>query len=124
MSQHLFSGTWHNTLGSEMNIEVDASGSIKGKFRTAVGRPETAHIWKDRWFDVVGFVNGDSISLAINYAPASGATSVISGTLQVDGEQKKIEALSYTRFGLAKEDKWREVVSMAQTFVNGPAPKI
>jgi|GEM_PF-6671305 len=121
-NQH-FSGLWHNKFGSELELEVDSSGQVKGHFKTAVGREETKNLWQDQWFKVIGSVNGELISLIINYAPASETLSTINGIL-IRGENNThhIETLSYTRFNLPADQKWREVVTLALTFKPGPAP--
>lgn len=114
--QEKFSGLWRNKYGSVMKLEVDMQGRVQGKFQTAVGRDELAHLWKDQWFDVVGFVNRDSISLAITYGTEIGTMMVISGILDSINNQDKIETLSYTRFSASEKDKWRETTAAALTY--------
>lgn len=119
-----FSGVWHNKYGSEISLEADDQGRVIGGFRTAVGRAETKHIWKDRSFDVIGFTNGPLISLAVNFGPDSLGMSVISGKLTSDKNgEKRIETLSYTRFSLPEEEQWRETNAASLTYLPGPFPK-
>lgn len=118
-----FSGIWHNQYGSELKLEADAEGRVIGKFRTAVGRAETKHIWKDRWFDVIGFANGELISLAINYGSEARGMSVISGKMLCNGSDRKIETQSFVRFSLVKEEGWRELNVCSVDYFPGPALK-
>jgi hypothetical protein len=119
-----FSGIWHNKYGSEIKLEIDEQGRVIGGFRTAVGRAETKHIWKDRWFEVVGFSNGNLISLVVNYGPDVHGMSVISGKLVTDESgAKNVETLSYTRFSLPEEEQWRETNAAALTYFSGSSSK-
>ena len=119
-----FSGLWHNKYGSLLELEVNSNDQVSGRFKTAVGRDETKSLWQDQWFNVLGFVNGELISLVVNYAPASQAISTINGILSRDENNAYlIETLSYTRFNLSTDQKWREVVAAALTYKPGPAPE-
>lgn len=107
-----FSGTWRNKYGSEVNLEVDDCGLVKGKFRTAVGRPELVDVWKDRWFDVIGSVNGRLIAFTINYGPRAKSLATVVGKL----DEGKMETHSYVHFDLDDQDAWRQTVTNALTY--------
>lgn len=125
MNNQRFSGAWHNQYGSEIRFEVDESGSLKGKFRTNVGRNETRELWADTWFDVVGFVNGDLISFVINYH-SIGTISAVSGRYvskeKSKSEMNKIETVGYTSFNFSERDQWRSTAVTTNTYKPGPSP--
>lgn len=118
-------GSWHNGYGSDMNLEVDDSGVVRGKFRTAVGRAETKTLWQNRWFDVIGFVNGDLLSFVVNF-DSPGAMLVANGRLvrsETEGAPVHcIETISLNRFNLPDEDSWKSVTTNACNYERGPSP--
>ena len=65
-----FSGKWKNNLKSDMDIAVDASGKVTGKYRTGVGNPTPAEE-----FDLVGFATGDLLSFTVNFGQYGSLTS-------------------------------------------------
>jgi hypothetical protein len=115
-----FTGKWINNYGSEAHLEVDAAGRVLGKFRTAVGREETEHLWKNKWFDVTGYAGGDVISFVTNFTEA-GVISVVSGKIVTlkNGEQK-LETITHTRFSLPEKDTYRENVIASLVYERAP----
>jgi hypothetical protein len=65
-----FNGDWTNELGSCMNLNVAADGSVAGSYRTAVGSPAA-----NEDFPLVGFASGDLISFTVNFGKYGSLTS-------------------------------------------------
>ncbi len=62
------SGCWQNDLGSQMQIESQAStNSIKGMYWTAVG-----NVSQDRANPLVGVQNGDVVGFCVQWRPSEG----------------------------------------------------
>lgn len=110
-------GIWHNQYGSEMKIEIDSSGRISGKFRTAVGRSETKKDWQDTWYELLGFLNQDLISFVVNFG--TGAIYTVTGRLSQSRDE--IETLSFTIYDLPEQDHWRSVTTASVKYKRGPA---
>src|SRR5690242_19638483 len=111
-------GVWQNQYGSEIKIEVDKSGRLFGKFRTAVGRSETKNDWEDTWFDLIGFVNGDLISFVVNFVSTGAIYSVI-GRLISDPKSEtsqRIDVLCDTTFNVPEQDSWKSVIASSEVF--------
>ncbi len=64
-----FSGVWRNQLGSEMELHHSGE-SIKGKYRTAVGKPSP-----HEEFELQGFGVGDLIVFVVNFGDYGSVTS-------------------------------------------------
>jgi len=109
-----FNGRWRNQLHSEMDLAVDAVGSVTGKYRTGVGSPSPT-----QEFDLVGFASGDLLSFTVNFVQFGSLTSWV-GQHTVEGGGEKIK----TMWILAKnvEDSnepaalWGAVLTGADTF--------
>lgn len=120
-----FSGLWHNQYGSEVDLAIDSSGRVSGKFLTKVGRSEIPReLWENYWFDVVGFVNGDLISFVVCYT-STGALSAVSGRY-VSAEKsksgvKQIKTMGYTAFNVSDQDIWRGTSATSVIYEPGPA---
>lgn len=65
-----FNGKWRNDLKSEMDLTIDAAGSVKGTFTTGVGSPGPT-----QKFDLVGFASGDLLSFTVNFGKFGSLTS-------------------------------------------------
>ena len=65
-----FEGKWKNRLDSEMELFVDPSGDLLGKYRTGVGRPTPGEE-----FDLKGFVSGDLLVFCVNFGQYGSLTS-------------------------------------------------
>ena len=65
-----FNGTWRNELHSEMNLQVDARGTVTGTYKTGVGTPTPSEE-----FDLVGFASGDLVSFTVNFGAYASLTS-------------------------------------------------
>jgi len=65
-----FNGTWRNELHSEMNLIVDATGNVTGKYKTGVGTPAPSEE-----FVLVGFASGDLLSFIVNFGKYGSLTS-------------------------------------------------
>lgn len=109
-----FSGKWKNELKSEMELQVSASGSVTGLYRTGVGNPGPAEE-----FDLVGFASGDLVSFTVNFGKYGSLTSWV-GQHSTDGQGGYIQ----TMWHLAKnvtDDKepanlWGAVLTGSDTF--------
>jgi hypothetical protein len=64
-----FTGKWRNELGSIMELIVKGD-RVEGKYHTAVGAPGQME-----QFDIVGVVNGDLISLVVNWGVYGSVTA-------------------------------------------------
>lgn len=118
-------GIWHNQYGSELKLEVDDTGRVTGKFRTAIGRNETKGDWQGAWFEVLGFVNKGIISFVVNL-DTSNAMYVVTGRISLSEQEgkvvKKIHTFSYTNFNLPQEDQWKSIVADSVVYEEGAAP--
>ena len=65
-----FNGRWINDLGSTMVLSVSNTGTVTGKYKTAVGSPTA-----NEEFDVVGFASGDLITFSANFGRYGSLTS-------------------------------------------------
>lgn len=71
-------GKWHNKLCSEMEIKtVDAAtGLLGGEYRTGVGQPGPADVYR-----LTGFINGDLIGFVVNWGKPVNAGGKVSDSV-------------------------------------------
>jgi hypothetical protein len=109
-----FNGKWRNELNSEMNLTVDADGSVTGNYRTGVGTPSPSEE-----FDLVGFAAGDLLSFSVNFGKYASLTSW-SGQLTVVADDEVIKTLWLLARNVedpAEPDKlWGAVLTGADNF--------
>jgi hypothetical protein len=123
-----FTGKWHNSLCSEMEIaSVDLkAGTIAGTYRTGVGKPGPADV-----FPLAGFVNGDLIAFTVNWGkPISGQAveSLTSWAGQHTSAGSEEYIKTFWNLAVNAEDAseadslWRANWSGSDHFERGPVP--
>ena len=65
-----FDGTWYNQHDSKMELRVDKTGSVAGRYATGVGAPK-----KEEWFPLLGFASGDQLSFTVNFGKYGSLTA-------------------------------------------------
>ena len=85
-------GTWVNQNGSTVTFETDASGRVRGEFRSRKGRAAS-----DRGYPVSGKLNGELLAFAVDWRDADTnlhAVASFACRLAVDGNgHDKIHAM-------------------------------
>lgn len=109
-----FNGKWRNDLKSDMDLKVDASGSVRGIYRTGVGDPGPAEE-----FDLVGFASGDLLSFTVNFGKYGSLTSWV-GQHTTEGGGERIKTLWLLARNVSDTEEptklWGAVMTGADTF--------
>lgn len=96
-----FAGRWKNQHGSSMELTVDGQGSVRGRFRTAVGVPSPGDA-----YPLCGFVQGDLIAFSVSFAPHDSVTAW-AGQHTIVGGRERIESLWHLAKNIPDEDEAR-----------------
>ena len=96
--------TWSNELGSEMQLAINSSGIISGRYKTALG------CGKDKWRDLSGVCNGYAVTFSVNWQECDAITAW-SGTY----ENGKLT--TFWHMVSAKTPKWDSIISGTDTFI-------
>ena len=112
-------GTWHNERGSELRLEVDPAGELRGGFRPGdgAGAGET--------FPVAGFSSGNLVAFTVDFGKLGSLTSWV-GHLIVDaGPQLEMlwQMTLEQPHPRRAEERWKTIWSGADRFSHGAAPK-
>lgn len=108
-------GTWQNQRGSILELKVGPQGSITGYMKSAVGSKLVTESAAP--FNVVGHANGTLVSLAVSWAPASGAVSTLVGEFKIsETGQYQIRSSALTKLSLKAEDQWQNTVLTEDIF--------
>ncbi|GAB5566167.1 MAG: avidin/streptavidin family protein [Winogradskyella sp.] len=75
-------GVWENQLDSEMTLIMESSGSLSGKYKTAVGKPSDSEE-----FDLIGVVTGDLVAFIVNFGKYGSLTSWTGQVVENSGKQ-------------------------------------
>lgn len=109
-----FSGHWINQRGSCIELAIDDSGRVSGRFRTAVGVPAP-----EETFPLCGFVEGDLIAFSVSFGVHESVTAWAGQHTIVDGHER-IETLWHLARNIADEDEaralWSAILSGADSF--------
>jgi hypothetical protein len=109
-----FNGKWRNELKSEMELNVDATGSVTGTYKTGVGSADP-----EEQFDLVGFASGDMLSFTVNFGKRGSLTSWVGQHTMEDGKER-IKTMWLLARNERDEDEpdnlWGAVLTGANTF--------
>ena len=108
-----FSGDWRNQLASTMTLTVNGS-SVSGNYTSVVSGGGGAATG-----ELVGFVNGDLISFAVNWDPIPAITAWVGQMVQQAGADA-IFTLWHLTMNVPDADEptgmWQSIVAGTDTF--------
>jgi hypothetical protein len=107
-------GTWYNQHGSELALNVDPEGVVRGRFRSAVGLA-----MRDEAFPVTGFCSGELIAFTVDFSGHDSITSWVGHYLDQGGDPR-LETLwqmvVHVSTRGAQAHQWRGVHAGADLF--------
>ena len=107
----VFSGKWKNQLGSVMELQTTGN-QVTGKYHTAVGAPTNIEL-----FDIIGVVNGDLISIVVDWGKYGSITAWVGEqTADVGGGNERIVTMWHLVKNISEDD---EKSSLWGAFLDG-----
>lgn len=107
-------GKWFNQHGSELSVEVDDTGHVRGTFRSGTGFP--GH---EEEFPVTGLVAGDLVGFTVSFSAYDSLTSW-TGHLGTEDGRETLYALWHMSVRLPASERrdhlWQGIWSGADTF--------
>lgn len=119
-ASELFSGVWHNQHNSEMSLQIDEGGLIRGAFKPGVGAQGS----ESKEYSLTGYACNDVIALAVAFEEYGCVTSW-SGQLSTISEDDNVPTL-YCMWNMsvdvgddAETSLWKSMICGADRFVRG-----
>ena len=102
-------GTWVNEAGSAVTLVEEEDGRLSGHYRTELGAPDAGD-----GFPLTGWVQGDQLAFAVDFAPHGSLTSW-TGQMSEDADGPFIRTLWHLTRDVPDEaeaeDLWGSIVS-------------
>ncbi len=113
-----FTGNWYNQHGSQMTLQVDTAGAVRGTYQTGVGLAAP-----DERFSLLGFASDDLIAFTVNFG-AHGCLTSWAGQHTRDDSGERLETMWYLARNIADADEpqrlWGGIWSGADVFRRAP----
>jgi hypothetical protein len=113
-------GRWHNQHGTEIEIEVDTDGYLRGTLQLAgTYRGESLPL-----FPLRGYARGDVISFVVDFGRLGSITAWTGRLVKTDDGRAEIDTLWHMAIAGPADDasRWRSQWTGADRFRPGPAP--
>lgn len=115
-----FSGTWHNQLGSRMEVTVTADGGVSGTYYTGAGSPTP-----EEPFPMTGFVSNDVVAFSVNFGKYGSLTTWTGQAAGAAGAES-ITTLWHMSVDVPEPNEpknlWRAIWAGTDTFRRGAPP--